>query len=180
MKLHDQKIVIILSGSIACYKVCDLVSNLVQKSNQVQCVLTKGGQHFITSETLASLSQNPVHTNSFDQCHQFHHIELSKWADMIIYCPASASLIARLAHGFADDLASLLFLADNLQTPTFVFPVMNTNMYEHPTTQRNLSILKELKIHIIQPEEGNLACGATGAGRLSDTDQIIASIEGIL
>lgn len=175
------KVLLVVSGSIAACKVPEIISLLKNNNNsmELKCVLTKGGSKFITAETLACLSGNPVFTRAFKSPENFLHIELARWADLIVVLPASASLIGRWRAGLGDDLASMLFLADGLKTPTMIFPAMNTAMWEHPTTQANCNQLSEWGVRIIQPAKGVLACGEIGSGRLPEVTDVVTEIESV-
>lgn len=174
------KVLLVVSGSIAACKVPEIISSLkTNKSIELKCVLTQGGSKFITAETLACLSGNEVFTNAFESPEQFKHIELARWADLIVVLPASASLIGRWRAGLGDDLASMLFLADGLKTPTMIFPAMNTAMWEHPITQANCNQLSEWGVRIIQPAKGVLACGEIGSGRLPEVTDVVTEIESV-
>ena len=171
--MNDKKrIILIISGGIAAYKSLDLVRHLTRHNCQIDCVMTKGAQAFIQPLSFASLSGNPVRMNLFDLDDESHmnHIALSRAADLIVVAPASANLMARMAQGLADDLATTLLLAST--APIMLAPAMNWRMWEHPATQRNIALLKEDGVVIINPDKGEMACGENGVGRLAQTELI--------
>lgn len=157
-----------MGGGIAAYKACELVRLIRKGSGEVTCVLTDGGSKFITAMTLAALSENPVHTTLWDLTNEVEmgHIQLSRSADLVVVCPATADLLARMAHGIADDLATTLLLATD--KPVLAVPAMNVRMWEHEATQANVRSLIERGVHVLDPDEGAMACGEFGAGRLPE------------
>jgi len=163
----------ILTGSIAAYKAGDLISAFRDKDCEVTCVLTKSAKYFVTPVTLRALSDRPVYEKMFsrESENSVVHTELSDWADIILVAPASANFIARLAAGFADDLASCLILAAT--SPICIAPAMNDRMYEHPLTQQNIKLLKDIGYDFIDPICGRLACGRKGVGHIADTGEIV-------
>ena len=171
-----KNILLIISGSIAAYKSLDLIRRLRERGMNVRCILTKGGEQFVTPMSVAALSEHPVYTDlwSLKDEAEMGHIRLSREADCVIVAPASADLIAKMAHGFADDLATATLLANN--KPLFVAPAMNKEMWAHPATQRNLAQIKKDGATIIEPESGELACGEIGAGRMADVGKILEAI----
>lgn len=172
-----KKILLIITGSIAAYKAMDLVRLLVKKSFDVRCVLTKGAQEFITPLLAASLTNNKAYSDLFshDDEVEMGHIQLSRQADLIVVAPASADFIAKIANGYADDLASSVILAANKKI--FVAPAMNEKMWLASATQNNLSKLQNSEIKIIEPENDMLACGEIGLGKLASPEKICAQIE---
>jgi phosphopantothenoylcysteine decarboxylase/phosphopantothenate--cysteine ligase len=136
-------------------------------------VLTRGGEHFVTAMTLGALAQSPVYTSLWDLKDEVEmgHIELSRAADFLLVCPATADLLAKMAHGVADDLASTLLLATD--KPVVVAPAMNMRMWLHPSTQRNVAQLKADGVQVIDPDEGEMACGEFGPGRLPEPAAIM-------
>ena len=136
--------------------------------------MTRGGEHFVTPMTLGALAQSPVHTSLWDLKDEVEmgHIELSRAADFLLVCPATADLLAKMAHGVADDLASTLLLATD--KPVVVAPAMNVRMWLHPATQRNVAQLKADGVKVIDPDEGEMACGEFGPGRLPEPAAIMA------
>ncbi len=176
----SKSVLLIITGSIAAYKSLDIIRRLREHGVSVTCVLTSAGVQFVTPLSLASLSGNPVYGDLFslkDET-EMGHIRLSREHDVIAVVPASADIIAKMATGRADDLASTTLLAAN--KPILLAPAMNTHMWEHPATQRNIAQLRKDSIHIIEPEEGELACGETGYGRLAAEETIVSAILGHL
>lgn len=157
-----------VGGGIAAYKACELVRLIRKGGGEVSCVLTEGGSKFITAMTLAALSENPVHTTLWDLTNEVEmgHIQLSRSADLVVVCPATADLLAKMAHGIADDLATTLLLATD--KPVLAVPAMNVRMWEHKATQDNVKSLIERGVHVLDPEEGPMACGEFGPGRLPE------------
>ena len=178
--MSTPRILLVVGGGIAAYKACELVRLIRKGGGEVTCVLTDGGAKFITAMTLAALSENPVHTTLWDLTNEVEmgHIQLSRSADLIVVCPATADLLARMAHGIADDLATTLLLATD--TPVMAVPAMNVRMWEHPATQDNVRNLIERGIHVLDPDEGAMACGEFGAGRLPEPAQIWNAICALL
>ncbi|MEZ5710437.1 MAG: bifunctional phosphopantothenoylcysteine decarboxylase/phosphopantothenate synthase [Blastomonas sp.] len=143
----------------------------------VRCILTEGGAQFITPMTLAALSENEVHTTLWDLKNETEmgHIQLSREADLVVVCPATADLLAKMAAGISDSLATTLLLATD--TPVLAVPAMNVRMWQHEATQRNVARLRQDGIHIIDPDEGAMACGEYGPGRLPEPDAIMAEVQ---
>lgn len=162
-----------ITGSIAAYKAADLASQLVKKGCKVTCIMTEGAQEFITPLTLQVLSRNPVVTNLFDEKESWRpgHIHLADHADLLLVAPATAHAIASLAHGFANDALSAIALAT--LAPVLIAPAMNGHMWSHPATQHNVATLKGRGVKFIGPDEGMLACGYEGAGRLWPVEGIV-------
>ncbi|MEH3104520.1 MAG: bifunctional phosphopantothenoylcysteine decarboxylase/phosphopantothenate--cysteine ligase CoaBC [Sphingomonas phyllosphaerae] len=174
------RILLIVGGGIAAYKACELIRGLRAAGHDVCCVLTDGGAHFVTAMTLAALSENKVHTTLWDLKDEAEmgHIRLSREADLVVVCPATADLIARMAGGFANDLATTLLLATD--KPVLIAPAMNVRMWLHPATQRNVAQLRADGITVIEPDEGAMACGEFGPGRLPEVPAIVARITSAL
>jgi phosphopantothenoylcysteine decarboxylase / phosphopantothenate---cysteine ligase len=180
--LHNQramdgpKILLIVGGGIAAYKSCELVRLIRQGSGTVTCVLTKGGAQFVTAMTLAALSENPVHTTLWDLTSEVEmgHIQLSRAADLVVVCPATADLLAKMAAGIADDLATTLLLATD--KPVLAVPAMNVRMWQHAATQRNVEVLRQRGVSVLDPDSGIMACGEFGPGRLPEPPAIWAAI----
>ena len=167
------RVLLIIGGGIAAYKSLELVRLLHKGGHQVTPVLTRGGEHFVTPMTLGALAQSPVYTSLWDLKDEVEmgHIELSRAADFLLVCPATADLLAKMANGVADDLASTLLLATD--KPVVVAPAMNVRMWLHPATQRNVAQLKADGVHVIDPDEGEMACGEFGPGRLPEPAAIV-------
>ncbi len=166
------KILFNISGSIAAYKSAYLISRLVQNGFEVQTVVTNSALQFIGKATLEGLTGKPVMIDSFEDGKMMSHINLMKWADLIILSPASANTINKIANGIADNLVTSLFLAYNWDKPYLIVPAMNTAMYKHPATQKSMKTLKDWGINVLPTEEGYLACGDNGEGKLLDPDKI--------
>ena len=178
--LRDKRILVGLSGGIACYKACDLVSRLVQLGASVRVVMTRNAARFVGPLTLQALSGAPVHTDMFEPAGQdsLDHLRLVEFAQVFVIVPATANILAKLAQGLADDLLSTCFLAAGC--PVLVAPAMESKMYLNPATQANLALLESRGVHILHPESGHLASGAEGVGRLPDRERIIEKIASIL
>lgn len=170
------RILLVVGGGIAAYKSCELIRLIRKGGGEVTCVLTDGGAKFITAMTLAALSENPVHTTLWDLTNEVEmgHIQLSRSADLVVVCPATADLMARMAHGIADDLATTLLLATD--KPVMAVPAMNVRMWEHAATQANVATLKARGVHVVMPDEGPMACGEFGPGRLPEPTAIYNAI----
>jgi phosphopantothenoylcysteine decarboxylase len=166
-------IVLGVSGSIAAYKAADIASKLTKQDCSVHVVMTAGAAQFITALTLQTLSRNPVTTNIFEEKESWNpgHIELADNADLLLIAPATADIIAKLAHGIADDALTSIALAT--RAPLLVAPAMNGKMWLHPATVANVEILKQRGADFIGPEEGLLACGYEGIGRLWPVEEIV-------
>ena len=178
--LNGSNIVLGVTGSIACYKAADLASKLTQLGAEVNVILSHGASNFITPLTFRSLTHRPVTTNMYDIESEMavEHVGLAQQADLILVAPATANLIAKVAHGLADDALTSTILATS--SPVAIAPAMETHMYTNPATQDNLRILIERGISILGPGEGRLASGSMGMGRLIDVPDIIDSIYSIL
>ena len=175
-----KNIVIGVTGSIAAYKAADLVSQLAKSGYEIHVVMTDDAQEFITPLTLQTLSRQPVTTNLYDEKQNWHpgHIELADNADLLVVAPATANTIAKFAQGIADDTLGAIHLAT--LAPVLIAPAMNGKMWEHPATKANVDILKDRGVHFIGPEEGLLACGYEGIGRLWPVEGIEKKIEAVL
>jgi phosphopantothenoylcysteine decarboxylase/phosphopantothenate--cysteine ligase len=168
----DPRILLVVGGGIAAYKACELVRLIRKAGGDVTCVITKGGQQFVTPMALAALSENQVYTNLFDLKNEAEmgHIQLSREADLVVVCPATADLLAKMAAGIADDLATTLILATD--KPVLAVPAMNVRMWEHEATQRNIATLRQAGVLVLDPDQGPMACGEFGYGRLPEPDAI--------
>ncbi|MBO6527818.1 bifunctional phosphopantothenoylcysteine decarboxylase/phosphopantothenate synthase [Erythrobacter sp.] len=176
---HDvsgPKILLVIGGGIAAYKSCELVRLIRKAGGEVTCVLTEGGQQFVTPMALAALSENKVYTSLFDLKDEVEmgHIQLSREADLVVVCPATADLLAKMAAGIADDLATTLILATD--KPVLTVPAMNVKMWEHAATQRNADWLRQAGVAVMDPDEGPMACGEFGPGRMPEPPSILARI----
>jgi phosphopantothenoylcysteine decarboxylase / phosphopantothenate---cysteine ligase len=174
------RILLIIGGGIAAYKSIELVRLLKKAGTDVRCVLTRGGEQFVTPLTLAALSESPVHTNIFDLKDEVEmgHIQLSRQADLVVVCPATADLLAKMAAGIADDLATTLLLATDKRV--LAVPAMNVRMWLHPATQRNVATLRGDGVTVMEPDEGEMACGEYGPGRLPEPEAVAGVILNIL
>ncbi|MBX3594392.1 bifunctional phosphopantothenoylcysteine decarboxylase/phosphopantothenate--cysteine ligase CoaBC [Sphingomonas sp.] len=175
-----KRILLIVGGGIAAYKACELIRLARKAGIDVTCVLTAGGAHFVTPMTLAALSENQVYSTLWDLKDEAEmgHIQLSRNADLVVVAPATADLLARMANGIADDLATTLLLATD--KPVLVAPAMNVRMWEHAATRRNVAALRNDGVTVLQPDEGAMACGEFGPGRLPEPPAILAAIEAAL
>ncbi len=169
-----------VTGGIAAYKIPNLCSRLVKGGFQVETILTANAQKIVSPIPFESLSGNRCHTDTFDpmDTSKVEHIALARQADLLVIAPASANIIAKLRWGLADDLLSTTALA--CTCPKLLVPAMNTNMYENPATQENLSVLRQRGYIVMEPLSGHLACGAVGKGKMPDPDDIYDRIEAIL
>lgn len=175
--LKGKKIVLGVTGGIAAYKAAALTSKLVQKGAEVHVIMTESAKKFITELTLQSLSRNPVYTDTFDErdASVVSHIHLADTADLVLVAPATANTIAKMAHGFADDMLTTTLLATT--APVMIAPAMNVHMYEHPAVVANMNTLHSRGVHFIEPGVGQLACGYVGKGRLEEPETIAAVVE---
>ena len=181
MAAKSRKTIIVgVTGSIAAYKSADLVSKLVKRNHDVFVLMTNGAQEFITPLTLRTLSKNPVTINSFAESEGWRpgHIALADRCDLLLVAPATANIIAELACGLAANPVAEVALAT--LAPVLVAPAMNGKMWLHPATKENVSVLQTRGVHFIGPEEGMLACGYEGIGRLWDVDGIVEAAEALL
>ncbi|MBO9498888.1 MAG: bifunctional phosphopantothenoylcysteine decarboxylase/phosphopantothenate synthase [Novosphingobium sp.] len=174
------RILLVVGGGIAAYKSCELVRLIRKGGAEVTCVLTDGGSQFVTPMTLAALSENKVYTSLWDLKDEAEmgHIQLSREADLVVVCPATADLMAKMAAGIADDLGTTLILATD--KPVLAVPAMNVRMWEHEATQRNVGWLRQAGVAVMQPDEGPMACGEFGAGRLPEPEMIWLEIAELL
>ena len=175
--LAGKRILLVISSGIAAYKSLELIRRLRERGVALRTILTRGGAEFVTPLSIAALSEGKVYRDLFSLTDESEmgHIRLSREADLILVAPASADLIARLAHGQADDLASTTLLASD--KPVLIAPAMNMMMWAHPATQANVALLKARGVLQIGPEAGDLACGEVGAGRMAEPAQILAAVE---
>lgn len=178
--LKGKKIVVGVTGGIAAYKACDLVRLLVTDGADVRVVMTKGAKEFVTPMTFQALSHNPVHTDIFDltQESEMGHIQLADSAALVIVAPATADFIAKVAHGFCDDLLTTILCVT--RAPVLLAPAMNVHMYENKIFQENLAKLKKHGMKTIGPDSGSLACGYEGLGRLCEPAAIVEAAKKLL
>ena len=174
------RILLIVGGGIAAYKASELVRLLRKEGHEVTPVLTEGGSHFVTPMSLAALAESPVYTSLWDLKDEAEmgHIQLSRAADLLLVCPATADLIARMAGGHADDLATTILLATD--KPVVIAPAMNVRMWQHEATQANVAMLRQRGVTVIEPDEGPMACGEYGPGRLPEPTEIVKQLGSML
>ena len=180
MNLAGKKIVLGLTGGIACYKAAEFARALVKAGASVQVVMTEAARHFITPVTMQALSGHTVYTDQWDSriANNMAHIDLTRDADAIIIAPCSADFMRKLVHGAADDLLSTLCLARPHEVPLLVAPAMNVEMWDKPATQRNVAQLKSDGITLLGPAAGDQACGETGLGRMLEPEQLLEALTG--
>ena len=171
--LKGKHIVLGITGSIAAYKACLIIRQLVREGAEVQVVITPAGKEFITPLTLSTLTRKPVISDFFDRRDGSwnSHVDLGQWADAMLIAPATASTIGKMAHGVADNMLITTYLS--MKAPVFVAPAMDLDMYRHPSTQKNLELLRGFGNYIIEPTEGELASGLEGKGRMEEPDNIV-------
>ncbi|MGN6653953.1 MAG: bifunctional phosphopantothenoylcysteine decarboxylase/phosphopantothenate--cysteine ligase CoaBC [Rhodanobacter sp.] len=172
MSLAQRRILLGVSGGIAAYKSCELVRRLREQGAEVRVVMTAGAEHFVGAATFQALSGQPVRSSLWDAQAEaaMGHIELARWAERILVAPASADVIARLAHGHADDLLSTLCLAS--AAPLYLAPAMNQQMWAHPAVQANLALLRQRGVQVLGPAAGEQACGDVGSGRMLEPHEL--------
>lgn len=180
-RLAGKRLILAVTGGIAAYKSCDLASRLVKDGAIVTALLTKGARRFVTPYTFEALTGRACLTRLFKRLSTsgteqtaYPHIDPANAADAVIIAPATASCMARIAHGLSSDLLSTLMLS--VRCPVFICPAMNVNMWTHPATQRNVKMLEEFGYTILGPDSGALACGMTGAGRMMEPAQIVDAV----
>ena len=175
--LTGKNIVLGITGSIAAYKACSLIRELVKCGAEVQVVITPTGKEFITPVTLSTLSHRPIISEFFTQSDgTWHsHVDLGLWADLMLIAPCTAGTIAKLAHGVADNMLITTYLS--MKAPVFIAPAMDLDMFQHPTTQANLQLLQSFGNHIIQPASGFLASGLEGKGRMEEPQRIVSTLK---
>ncbi|MBM3595013.1 MAG: bifunctional phosphopantothenoylcysteine decarboxylase/phosphopantothenate synthase [Alphaproteobacteria bacterium] len=166
--MNGPRVLLVVGGGIAAYKSCELIRVIRKSGGEVTCVLTEGGAKFVTPMALAALSENPVYTSLFDLKDEVEmgHIQLSREADIVVVCPATANLMAKMASGIADDLATTVLLATD--KPVMAVPAMNVRMWQHEVTQHNVEMLRAAGVDVMDPDEGAMACGEYGPGRLPE------------
>jgi phosphopantothenoylcysteine decarboxylase/phosphopantothenate--cysteine ligase len=178
--LHGRKVLLVIGGGIAAYKCLDLIRRLAERGATVTPVLTRAATEFVTPLSVAALAGEKVYTDLFDLTDEAEmgHIQLSRAADLLVVAPATADLLAKMATGQANDLATTLLLATD--KPVLVAPAMNVRMWEHPATQRNIATLKADGVRFVGPNDGNMACGEFGPGRMSEPLEIVSAISAAL
>lgn len=174
--LKGKTVVLGVTGGIAAYKIASLASMLVKQHADVQVIMTENATNFITPTTFETLTGNKCLVDTFDRNFQFQveHVALAKRADIFMIAPATANVIAKVAHGLADDMLTTTFLA--CKKPKYIVPAMNTQMYENPITQDNLDICRRYGMHVVEPASGYLACGDTGAGKMPEPELLMEYI----
>src|SRR5215204_2700469 len=179
-ELTDKRVLLIIGGGIAAYKALDLIRRLRERGASVRCILTKGAQEFVTPLAAASLAGTRAHTDLFDRDDEadIGHIRLARDADLVVVAPATANLLAKIAGGHADDLASAVLLATTL--PILIAPAMNVRMWLHRATQRNLTALAADGVRTVGPNEGAMAEAEFGPGRMAEPLEIAAAAERLL
>jgi phosphopantothenoylcysteine decarboxylase / phosphopantothenate---cysteine ligase len=172
----NKRILLIVSGGIAAYKSLELVRLLKRQGIAVRAIMTKSAAEFVTPLSLSVMTEDHVYSDLFDlkDEREIGHIQLSRQADLVVICPATANILAKMAAGIADDLATTVLLATD--KPVLAVPAMNVRMWNHKATQRNLAQLAEDGIHIMPPDEGAMACGEFGPGRLPEPPDVAAQI----
>ena len=175
--LEGKKIVLGITGSIAAYKSCLLIRELIKKGAEVQVVITPAGKEFITPITLSALTHKPVISEFFSQKDGTwnSHVDLGLWADAMIIAPCTAASLGKMANGVADNMLITTYLS--MKAPVFIAPAMDLDMYKHPSTQKNLETLRGYGNHIIEPANGFLASGLEGKGRMEEPENIVQSLE---
>lgn len=178
--VRDKSLLLIIGGGIAAYKTLDLIRRSRERGASVRVVMTDAAQEFVTPLSVSALAKSRVFTSLFDLKDETEigHIRLSREADLIVVAPATADLLARMAAGLANDLASAVLLAAD--KPILVAPAMNWRMWTHPATQENMSRLKERGVRVVGPNEGAMACGESGPGRMAEPEEILAAAQNIL
>jgi len=176
----SKKIILGITGGIAAYKSLSLIRLFIKAGHEVRVVVTENGLQFVTPLTLETLSQNAIYSDCFTRNEQYSikHIDFSDWADAVVVAPATANIIGKFANGIADDALSTLLLA--VRKPVFIAPAMNVNMYENEAVQQNITQLKKQGCHIIEPTEGDLACGITAKGRMEEPEKIFEIVTNFL
>ncbi len=174
--MSKSKIIFQLSGSIACFKACALLSALVKEGHEIEVVATASALKFVGEATLEGLTGRRVHTNTFEAGSYMQHIHLVRWADLIVLAPATANTLNKMAAGIGDDLVTTLFLAHEFNKPYLVAPAMNQSMYAHPATRSSLEKLADWGVQVLATGTGALACGENGEGRMLEPEEILAAI----
>jgi phosphopantothenoylcysteine synthetase/decarboxylase len=174
------RILLGVSAGIAAYKSADLASKLTQRGDEVRTILTPHALKFVTTLTFRAVTQSPVYLDAFedDPAYRPDHISLPEWADLVVVAPATADLLGRIAAGLGDNLLTATLLA--CDRPVLLAPAMNDRMWRNPIVQENIAKLRRSGFHFVDPEEGHLACGAVGPGRLAETDRLLAAIDSVL
>ena len=177
--LRDRRVLLCVCGGIAAYRSAELVRRLREAGAEVQVAMTENAQRFVGAQTFQALSHRPVRTSLWDAAAEaaMGHLELARWAQLIVVAPATANTLARLAHGLADDLVSTLCLAT--EAPLLLAPAMNHRMWRHPATQANVATLRARGARLVGPDDGPLAEGESGPGRMAAPEAIVAAAAGV-
>ncbi|WP_196492740.1 phosphopantothenoylcysteine decarboxylase [Ehrlichia ruminantium] len=172
------KILLIISGSIAAYKALDLIRKLQENKHTITGIISKSGEKFVTPLSVASLSGNYAYTNAdfFNTHNSMHHISLTRNSDLVLVAPATLDIIAKTAYGIADELATTILIASNI--PIIMVPAMNPTMWNSKPNQRNINLLKEDNVVIIEPKEGFALCNEYGLGKMAEIQDIVSFVEG--
>nr|WP_292981924.1 MULTISPECIES: flavoprotein [unclassified Oceanicaulis] len=178
--MADKRILLIIGGGIAAYKSLELIRELARRSIRTRAILTEAGKQFVTPMSVGALTADKVYSELFSLTDEAEmgHIELSRSAGLVVVCPATANLMAKAAHGLADDLASTTLLATD--KAVLMAPAMNVRMWTHPATQANVKTLRSYGVTVMEPDEGEMACGEFGPGRLPEPVRIADAIEAAL
>ena len=176
------KRLLLMTGSIACAKASSLISEWVKQGDEVKVVCSPGALNFVGLATLEGLSQQKVMTSTYQADAMMDHIHVSRWADQIILCPATANVINKLAVGIADDVVTTVWIAAygharEQGKPMLIVPAMNSMMWQYPATQNSIQKLREWGVSVMQPEAGQLACGESGDGRMPEVADILLQVE---
>ena len=175
--MSGSNILFLVSGSIAAYKACEVVSQLVQHGNTVKVVMSAAAQRFVGPTTFEAITRQPVLVDLFESGRALDHTELTRWCDVTVLCPATANTLNRMAAGIGDDLVGAILLATDWSKPLLIAPAMNPRMWNHPATAHALRRVKGWGARIIEPDEGRTACGDVGEGRLAEPASVVAEIE---
>lgn len=178
--MSGSKLLFVVTGSIAGYKACEAVSQLVQRGHRVRAVATPAARQFVGVATLEGLTGERVRTDLFEPGAALDHIDLTRWADAVVVCPATAHTLNRFAAGLADDLVGALFLAHDWSKPFLVAPAMNPAMWSHPATVAAVGRLREWGVRFIDVGTGRTACGEVGEGRMAEPWEVVAAVEAAL
>ncbi len=176
MKLQDKKILLCISGGIAAYKINFLIRDFIKKGAEVQVLMTPSAEQFVSKLTLSTLSKNPVYSDFYSENGTWNnHVELALWADVMAMAPCTANTLAKMVHGICDNLVLATYMS--AKCPVFIAPAMDLDMYQHPSTKQNLELAEDFGHHIIPAEDGELASGLSGVGRMAEPETISQIIE---
>ena len=176
MKLQGKKILICISGGIAAYKINYLIRDFIKKGAEVQILMTSSAEQFVSKLTLSTLSKNPVYSDFYSENGTWNnHVELALWADVILMAPCTANTLSKMVHGMCDNLVLATYMS--AKCPVFIAPAMDLDMYQHPSTRQNLEMAADFGHHIIPAEDGELASGLSGVGRMAEPETISQIIE---